>query len=125
MIIVLFTVPFYHFLFSRYLVIVGRHFSSDILVPFPDWRNLYSRGHVQHHVGPQQNAGEILILLGRMVSLIDKHAIFKTPSLRIFLEHTNLSIIKISIKSSDLSMRHTIGPMQAGRHAGKSICHCD
>ena len=37
-ILVLFTVPFHHFLFSRYL----DHFSSDILVLFPDWNNLYS-----------------------------------------------------------------------------------
>ena len=42
-ILVLFTVPFYHFLFSRYLFLTGRHFSSDILVPFPNSSNLYSR----------------------------------------------------------------------------------
>ena len=35
-ILVLFTLPFYHFLFSRYLDLTERHFSSDILVPFPD-----------------------------------------------------------------------------------------
>ena len=38
----LFTVPFYHFLFSRYLDLTKRHFLSDILVPFPDWRNFCS-----------------------------------------------------------------------------------
>ena len=43
MILVLFTVPFYHFLFLRYLVLAERHFLSDILVPFPDLCNLYSR----------------------------------------------------------------------------------
>ena len=43
MILVLFTVPFYHFLFLRYLVLAERHFSSDILVPIPDSSNLYSR----------------------------------------------------------------------------------
>ena len=40
MILVLFAVPFYHFLLLRYLVLAERHFSSDILVPFPDSRNL-------------------------------------------------------------------------------------
>ena len=45
-ILVLFTVPFYHFLFSRYLDLTKRHFSSDILVPFPDSSNLYSRAYV-------------------------------------------------------------------------------
>ena len=39
----LFTVLFYHFLFSRYLDLTKPHFSSDILVPFPYWSNLYSR----------------------------------------------------------------------------------
>ena len=43
-ILVLFTVPFYHFLFSRYLGLTKHHFSSDILVPFPDLSNLYCRG---------------------------------------------------------------------------------
>ena len=42
-ILVLFTVPFYHFLFSRYLGLTKRHFSSDIFVPFPDSSDLYSR----------------------------------------------------------------------------------
>ena len=39
----LFTVPFYHFLFSRYLVLAKRRFTSDIFVPFPDSNDLYSR----------------------------------------------------------------------------------
>ena len=34
-VLVLFTVPFYRFSFSRYLKSAERHFSSDILVPFP------------------------------------------------------------------------------------------
>ena len=38
----LFTVSFYHFLFSRCLGLTKRHFSSDILVPFPDSSDLYS-----------------------------------------------------------------------------------
>ena len=42
-VLVLFTVSFYHFLFSRYLELAERHFSSDILVPFPDSGVLYSR----------------------------------------------------------------------------------
>ena len=42
MILVFFTVPFYHFLISRYLVLAEHHFLSDILVPFPDSRNLYN-----------------------------------------------------------------------------------
>ena len=42
-ILVLFTVPFYHFLFSRYLDLKERHFSSDILVPLPDSSDLYSQ----------------------------------------------------------------------------------
>ena len=49
MILVLFTVglpetryPYTIFCCSRYLVLAERHFSSDILVPFPDSRNLYS-----------------------------------------------------------------------------------
>ena len=41
--LVLFTVPFYHFLFSRYLDLTERRFSSDVLVPFPDLSDLYSR----------------------------------------------------------------------------------
>ena len=44
MILVLFTVPFYHFLFWRYLVLAECHFLSDILVPFSDLSNLYSCG---------------------------------------------------------------------------------
>ena len=40
MILVLFTVPFYHFLFLRYFVLAEHYFSSDILVPFPDSSNL-------------------------------------------------------------------------------------
>ena len=40
---VCFTVPFYHFLFSRYLHLTERHFSSYILVPFPD--SSYFYGH--------------------------------------------------------------------------------
>ena len=39
----LFTVSFYHFLFSRYLGLAKRRFSSDVLVPFPDSSDLYSR----------------------------------------------------------------------------------
>ena len=49
MILVLFTVglpetryPYTIFCCSRYLALAERHFSSDILVPFPDSRNLYS-----------------------------------------------------------------------------------
>ena len=42
MILVLSTVPFYHFLFSRYLDLTKCHFLSDILVPFPDSNDLYS-----------------------------------------------------------------------------------
>ena len=42
-VLVLFTVPFYHFLFWRYLELAERHFLSDILVPFPDLEVLYSR----------------------------------------------------------------------------------
>ena len=41
-VLVLFTVPFYHFSFSRYLELAECHFSSDILVPFPDSGVLYS-----------------------------------------------------------------------------------
>ena len=43
-VLVLFTVLFYHFSFSRYLELAERHFSSDILDPFPDSGVLYSRG---------------------------------------------------------------------------------
>ena len=38
------TLPCYHFLFARYLGLTKCHFSSDILVPFPDLRDLYSQG---------------------------------------------------------------------------------
>ena len=41
-VLVLFTVPLYHFLFLRYLELAERNFSSDILVPFPDSGVLYS-----------------------------------------------------------------------------------
>ena len=44
-ILVLFTVPFYHFLFSRNVDLTKRHFSSDILVPFPDFSDQYSRAN--------------------------------------------------------------------------------
>ena len=44
--LVLFTVHFYHFLFSRYLSLTKRHFLSDILVPFPDSSNLDSHEDV-------------------------------------------------------------------------------
>ena len=44
--LVLFTVHFYHFLFSRYLTLTKCHFLSDILVPFPDSNNLYSHEDV-------------------------------------------------------------------------------
>ena len=47
-VLVLFTVPFYHFSFSRYLELGERHFSSDILVPFPDSGVLYSRDNATH-----------------------------------------------------------------------------
>ena len=43
-ILVLFTVPFYHVLFLRYLVLPECHFLSDKLVPFPDLSNLYNHG---------------------------------------------------------------------------------
>ena len=36
-----YSIPFYHVLFLRYLVLVELHFSSDILVPFQDSNNLY------------------------------------------------------------------------------------
>ena len=42
----------YHFLFSRYLNLTQHHFSSDILVPFPDLSNLYSRGKCSHPKHP-------------------------------------------------------------------------
>ena len=35
-ILVLFTVLFYHFLFSRYLDLTKHHFLSDIFVPYPE-----------------------------------------------------------------------------------------
>ena len=41
-ILVLFTVPFYHFSFLRYLNLAERHILSDILFPFPDLGVLYS-----------------------------------------------------------------------------------
>ena len=39
---VLFTVPFGHFLFSRYLRLTEPHLLLGILVPFPDLSDLYS-----------------------------------------------------------------------------------
>ena len=42
-ILVLFTVPFYHFQFSRYLDLTECHFLSDIWVPCPDSSDLNSR----------------------------------------------------------------------------------
>ena len=41
-VLLLFTIPFYHFQFSRYLDLTEHHFSSDILVPFLDLSDLYS-----------------------------------------------------------------------------------
>ena len=49
-ILVLFKVPCYHFLFSRYLDLTECHFLSDIFIPFPDLSNLYSRDHVYQSV---------------------------------------------------------------------------
>ena len=43
----LFTGPFYHILFSRYLDVTKRHFSLDILIQFPDSSDLYSRGNMK------------------------------------------------------------------------------
>ena len=40
--LVLFAVSVYHFLFSKYLDLTKCHFSSDVLVPFPDSSDLYS-----------------------------------------------------------------------------------
>ena len=37
-----FTVFFYHFLFSRNLYLTKRHFSSDILLVFPEWSDFYT-----------------------------------------------------------------------------------
>ena len=42
-VLVLFTVSFYHFLFLRYLELAEHHFLSDILVPFPGSGFFYSR----------------------------------------------------------------------------------
>ena len=55
MILLLFTVPYYHFLFLRYLVLAEHRFSSDILVPFPDLSNLYSsvRWHIYFPISQQ------------------------------------------------------------------------
>ena len=55
----LFTVSFYHFSFSRYLELAERHFSSDILVPFPDSGVLYSRGKSSVCVNDRDFASEI------------------------------------------------------------------
>ena len=44
-ILVLFTAPFYHFLFVRYLDLAERHFSSDILASFPDLSDQYRCGN--------------------------------------------------------------------------------
>ena len=44
-ILVLFTVPFYHFLSSRYVDLAELTFCLDALIPFPDSGVLYSRGH--------------------------------------------------------------------------------
>ena len=46
-ILVLFTIPLHHFLFSRYLSLTKHHFSSDFLVPFPDSSDLYSHIRLQ------------------------------------------------------------------------------
>ena len=46
-ILVLFTVPFYYIVLSRYLGLTKRHFSSDILVPFPDLSDFYSCGYTR------------------------------------------------------------------------------
>ena len=43
----LLTVPFCHFLFSRYLDLTECPFSSDILVPFPDLSDFYSRAFAE------------------------------------------------------------------------------
>ena len=40
----LFTIPFYHFLFLTYFDLAEHHFLSDILVAFPDLSDLYTCG---------------------------------------------------------------------------------
>ena len=45
---------FYHFLFSRYLDLTERHFSSDNLVSFPDSSDLDSRD-ISGNTGTYQN----------------------------------------------------------------------
>ena len=44
-ILVLFTVPFYHFLFTRYVDLTELTFCLGALIPFPDSGVLYSRGY--------------------------------------------------------------------------------
>ena len=96
MILVLFTVPFYHFLFLRYLVLAERHFLSDILVPFPDLCNLYSlvglyNGkplYFNQHSIPSKRSSFILLFI-RLIQLI---------------EHCCLKVQKKSLKSICLVM---------------------
>ena len=52
----LFRLPFYHFLLTRYLNLTERHFLSDILVPLPDFSNLYSREYLVHKLGRSKNS---------------------------------------------------------------------
>ena len=66
-IVVLFKVPFYHFLFSRYLDLTERYFSSDILVPFPDSSDLYSRVAWTTASDPRQILKMKMFLLGYFV----------------------------------------------------------
>ena len=40
----LFTIPFYRFLFLTYFDLAEHHFLSDILVAFPDLSDLYTCG---------------------------------------------------------------------------------
>ena len=71
-ILVLFTVPFYHFLFSRYLDLTKRHFSSDVLVPFPDLSDSYSRVRNLHLPEP----GELTFQLQPILLSLDQISVF-------------------------------------------------
>ena len=96
-----FTVPFYHFLFSRYLHLTERHFLSYILVPFPDSSYLYS-----HAGAPNKESFDIENFL----------ALEHFPQKKIQIDSSKIFMFKIEIdgggmedsKTFNFSQNHQI-----------------
>ena len=81
-ILMLFKVPFYHFLFSRYLHFTKCHFWSDILFPFPDSSNLYS--HVQY-----AKIEKAFLLRERKANILTLFSIYQITKFQYYIAKVN------------------------------------